>query len=272
MLCPTCRSENPAANGYCGSCGTVLNDASAVVPKYNDRKGLVKREIALVLGVCSALVIAGSVVWYLLYATRTPAHVVRSFIEADRAGLLPREQQYVAGEWDSQAALSFFQTLRRQSGSSPFQNYHILPGGTDKEPAYVNVELTVPPPSIPLLNPATPPPANQTVPVNNVKVVVTFVLKRQNDEWKIDGSQTLMSVASTLAAQGLQQFQANPLTLPNLKLPPGFPNLGLPPGLAPGLAPPALPPGLTPGPAPGLAPAPSGAPPLGVPSNKDGSM
>lgn len=259
MLCPSCASENPASNGYCGKCGTVLNDAAVVVPHYGERKGLVRREIAVVAGGVCALLVAGGVAWYLLVATRSPTHVVRSFIEADRAGQFTREQEYVANTWDNQMALSLFQSLRKQSGSSPFQNYHILPGGSDKDPAHVNVEITVPPPSVPLLAPLTAPPAaNQNVPVNNVKMTVTFVLTRQNDEWKIDSSQTLASVAAALAAQGMQQFQMNPpnfnlpnFNLPNLKMPPGWPNLNVPPA---------------------LTPAPSGAPNLGPPSAQDGSI
>src|SRR2546422_651918 len=109
MLCPSCATENSSANAYCGSCGTVLNEAAVVVPHYGDRKRLVKREFAVIAGGVGAVLLAGWVAWYFLVSTKSPSHVVQSFIEADRTGQFTHEQEFVTDSWDNRLALSLFQ-------------------------------------------------------------------------------------------------------------------------------------------------------------------
>lgn len=248
MLCPSCAHENPVSNGYCGSCGTVLNDAAVVIPQYGDRKRFVKREVAVIFGGVAALLAAGWVAWYLLVSSRSPAHVVESFIAADRAGQYSREQQLVSD--NSRMALDLFQVVRRQSASSPFQNYRILKTSEDRSgAAYVEVEITMPQPTIPFLTPTAPAPA-PGAPPPNVKMRVTFILTHQGDDWKIDSGQTLAAVISALAGQSFQQFQLKMPNFPNIPLPPNWPNMG---------------PSST-------TPAPGSTPNAGAPSSMDGSI
>jgi hypothetical protein len=47
---------------------------------------------------------------------------------------------------------------------------------------------------------------------------------RENGEWKIDSTQTLASAAIVIAMTASRQFAPN-FNLPNMKLPPGFPNM-----------------------------------------------
>jgi hypothetical protein len=237
MLCPSCAAENPSGNAYCGKCGTTLNEAAAFVPRYSDHKRLVRRELAvLFFGVCALLGVSW-LVWYLLVSTRSPANVVRAFIESDRSGQLTRQQEMVSNTWDSRAALTLFQAIRQQSGSSPFQDYRIIRTNEGRSnQAFVDVEVTVPPPSIALVTPAPATSGGNSVVPNKIKITVTFVLGRQGDEWKIDSAQTLASVISALAANGFQQFRANSPNfpnIPNLPLPPGWPNILAPPQTAP---------------------------------------
>jgi hypothetical protein len=272
MVCPSCGIENPAPNTFCGKCGTALGaapgDAATSVPRYGDQKRLIKRELAMIGGGVAALVCAGWVAWYLLVATRSPAHVVKAFIEADKAGQYAREQELIANSWDNRMALSLFQSLRKQSRTSPFQNYRIVSTGEfgGSRTSYVEVEVTMPTLSIPYLSPA---PAMGSGGPPHSKLGVMFILTRQSDEWKIDASQTLATVASALAAQGLQSLPLGPgslpsfPSLPNIQLPPGWPNITLPPAAT---APPSS--GGS-GPPSGGAPAPSGGAP--APSGGVGS-
>jgi hypothetical protein len=244
MVCPSCATENAVANAYCASCGTSLGDASsaAAVPRYGSQQGLVKREIAIVIGGLTAVLFAAWLAWYLLVTTRSPTSVVRAFIESDRAGQYSRQQELIASSWDSRMALNFFQALRQQSGSSPFQNYRIVRTSESRSSnAFVDVELTLGQPAIPFL---TPPKGAASGQPATHKIMVTFVLSRQGDDWKIDSSQTLATVVSAIMAQGFQNIQANPPSFQNLPIPPGWPNFGIPP-LTPGL------------PAPGASPPPA---------------
>src|SRR5262245_39978961 len=119
MVCSHCHSENPVGNGFCGKCGTALSESPYVAPRYERRESVVRREIAIlacgVLGIIAAVVIG----WYLVSYQRSPALVVRHFIEADRAGAFQEEERYVSTRWDSQMILSLLQNVRQSAGQSP---------------------------------------------------------------------------------------------------------------------------------------------------------
>lgn len=228
-LCPSCEAENASTNAYCGQCGTILDDARAVVPRYADSKRLVRREVVILFAGVFAVLTALWTAWFFLVSTRSPAHVVRSFIEADRAGQYAQEQELISDAWDARMALSLFQGIRQQAGSSPFQNYRILDtSGSQGDTAFVTVELTLPATAGIQPPPLVQPPAKGAA--GKQKLLVTFVLTRRGDTWKIDSSQTLSGVLSALAAQGLQQFQWNVPNLPGMTVPPGWPGSVFPPG------------------------------------------
>src|SRR5437868_2374147 len=113
MFCPQCRSENPADNGFCGKCGGRL-DAPAEVPRYERRESIVRREIRILIGGVLVIIAAVVIGWYLISYRRSPALVVRNFIEADRAGSFSEEQRFVSSRWDSRMILSLLQTVRQQ--------------------------------------------------------------------------------------------------------------------------------------------------------------
>jgi hypothetical protein len=219
MICPNCGNENPS-RAYCAECGARLDPGDTVM-EHPRRESLLKREIVIIFAGLAALIGAAFGAWYILYASRSPGVVVVKFIEADRAGRLAEEQQYVSNHWDSRMVLSAMQTFRGQTGSSLFQKYSIAGVSEFGETATVNVQITVNPP--PLL-PGAPPPVAPAVPTT---MFVPFTLIREGRDWKIDASQTLAGVSGVLMAMGIQQAA------------PTFQNL-LPPGVMPGFG--AIPP------------------------------
>jgi hypothetical protein len=227
MICAHCRAENPADNTYCGQCGSALAE-DAAPPRYPDRASLIRREIVIVAVGLLTLLAASYGVWLALYYRNSPESVVRQFIEADLAGRLDQQSQYVSSRADSRLILAAVQEFRRLSSASLFQDYRILGSTTRGQSATVSVLLTLPPPTQPPAPPTpgmpAPPPANSTFPV-------TFSLIREDNEWKIDPTQTLSDVAGTLLANGYQNIQKN---LPNLWPPPTLPVIPIPSTPAPG--------------------------------------
>jgi hypothetical protein len=224
--CPSCAAENPTSNTYCGRCGDQLSGGEPSVPHYASSRSLVKREIVIVAAGITAVLAAAWCAWYLMVAARSPSAVVSEFMELDRKGRYAQQENLVASSWDNRMALSLFQQMRQQSGSSPFQNSRIVRASeTRSQNAFVDVELSLTPPSLPFLGSLQKQSPGQP---STMKMNVTFVLVREGDGWKIESSQTLASVIAALMARGFQQFSMPPGT-PNIMLPPGWPTLGFPP-------------------------------------------
>jgi hypothetical protein len=222
MICPHCKVENPHGDSYCGKCGHGLTEEVARLPRYTDRRLLVRRELAILLGGIFLIIVAACGAWYVVGYQRSPAMVVRKFIDADIAGQFAQQQQYVANSWDSRAALSLYQQIRQQAGASPFKNSVIKDVSVDRgQTAFINVEITVTPPKLPVMPGGFAPPPALTTPT---VFPFTFVMQRENGEWKIDSTQTLVSAAMAVAFTATQKLGPN-FAFPNMKLPPGFPNL-----------------------------------------------
>lgn len=198
------------------------------VPHYSSRESLYRRELAVFAAGIALLLGAGYLAWFLIFRVNAPDAVVKSFIEADRAGRYSQQDALIADRWDSTMMLETIQTFRRQSGVSPFDRYRMLGTSVNGENAQVEVEVTVnvqPVPAFPGLNPPTP----QTL-------IIPFHLVKQKDRWKIDPSRTLIGLTGVLMATGFQNL---------------MPQLG-------NLIPPS--PGGAPQPPPAAAPKPSPAP------------
>jgi hypothetical protein len=221
MICPHCKAENPPADSYCGKCGHAVTEEAARLPRYTDRRLLVRRELAILLGGIFLIIAAACGAWYMVGYQRSPSAVVRKFIDADIAGQLAQQQQYVANSWDSRAALSIYQQIRRQAGVSPFKNSVIKDVSVDRgQNAFITVEITLTPPKMPAMPGFAAPPALATSSI----LPISFIMVRENGEWKIDPTQTLVGAAMAVAFTATQKLAPN-FTFPNLKLPPGFPNL-----------------------------------------------
>jgi hypothetical protein len=136
--------------------------------------------------------------YFLFLVPRSPAYAVQKFMEADQAGNFTEQNRYVSTRWDSHLLLSAFQAIRQQSGASPFQKSRIVNTYQRNDIAVVSVELTLPnPPPVP----ANPAPA---IPANN-KVVVSFQLVREGNDWLIDPAQTMAGLAGVLVGMGINQ-------------------------------------------------------------------
>jgi len=245
MVCPQCRAENPADSAFCGACGRALAER-APSPHYLDRVALLRRELVILAFGVVLLLAAAFGAWYALFYQRSPAMIVRGFIEADRAGDFALEQQYVSNQWDSRVVLGILQAFRKQTGVSPFQSYRILDSSVSGQTAIVSVEITVTLPNRAGTGPLTTPGVNPPATGQNV-LPITFTLLRENNEWRIDAAQTAMSVTGVLMALGYQQ------------LGPYLPNLA-PPGNLPPFSNPLPPPSNTPPSAPApAAPTPPGS-------------
>ncbi len=204
-----------------------MDEGNVAVPQYRPRAVTLKREATIIAAGLALLLAAAMGAWYLIYYQRSPSAVVDRFMAADRRGSYSEETQYVADRWDSRLVLSALQNYRQQGGASPFNGSRIAGTTVTGDSAQVNVELklpamTLPMPALPGIAPA-PPPGNTTY-------VVTFVLIKQNGEWKIDPTQTLASLTGALLAGGLRGLPTAPPNLPNLF--PGAP--GAVPAPAPG--------------------------------------
>lgn len=235
MTCPTCQTDNPSENAYCGKCGAALNAHHSSVPIYASRSTSVRRETIVVLIGILAIFAALAGTYYLFFVPRSPQYAVRRFIEADLAGNLADQSRYVSTRWDSRLFLSTFQTIRQAAGASPFKNYAIADTSERNDSAAVVVRIPLPTPS-----PANPPPAKPPrglLPNNSVDVI--FQLVRENSEWRIDPAATVASLSGVLLALGINQAPGN--------LPIPFP--GAPGGIA---VPPAGPPPSMPQPGTGI--------------------
>jgi len=185
------------------------------------------------------LILAAALGSYLVfYQSRSPETVVRKFIEADQKGDFASESLYVSSGLDSRMILSLMQTVRTQSGTSPFQNYKILRSSIQNDRATVHVQITFNPP------PATPIAAPRTPPAGVTTYDVMFFLTRQSGDWRIEPTETVAGLTGVLLAAGLQQSPLNllfngnlgagtfPLPLPNGTTP-GFPGIPAPPTSVP---------------------------------------
>lgn len=241
MVCPECQSESPASSAYCGRCGRALGEEATAIPRYPDRAALLRREIVIMAVGILLLFGAAFGVWYALVYQRSPMVVVQRFIEADRAGDFALEQQFVSQQWDSQLVLGMLQAFRKQTGKSPFQNYRILGASVSGQSASVSVEITAHVPNLTGSGPASLPGPNPS-PSGPTVLPITFTLRVEDGQWKIDAAQTALSVAGALVAMGYQQFGTS---LPGLFPPGGPPGPSNPPGSftpPPGPNPPAVPP------------------------------
>ncbi len=243
MICAGCGAENPSNNLFCGKCGDALSTPE-LEPRYSPRSVTLRRELTiLALGL---LLMTGAAfgAWYGMFYQRSPAMVVRRFIDADLQDQFSRQPQYLVDRWDSRMVLSAFQVIRQKTGSSPFKSCRIMGYSESGSTAYVNVQLSFTLPAVPGVNT----PLNAAAPAVATNVPIAFVLTSQNGEWKIDGSQTLANAAGALAAVGYTQLAPLMNGVPNIKLPgfslPGAPAAGMPavtpspsqPGSAPSAA------------------------------------
>lgn len=242
MTCPTCQAQNPPENAYCGQCGAALAAHDSSVPIYRSRSHSVRRETIIILIGVLAIFTALAGTYYLYFVPRSPQFIVRQFIEADLAGKMADQSKYVSTRWDSRLFLSTFQTIRQASGSSPFKNYSIPDSSERNDTATVAVRIPIPAPLVAKPGPAKLPPG-----AFNNSVDVLFHLVRENNEWRIDPTQTAASLAGILIALGINQAPGNVLIPFPGTGPIPFP--GTPGGMA---APPAAPAPATPLPGTGI--------------------
>jgi hypothetical protein len=217
MLCANCGAESSADNHFCGKCGFALSheDGEAAAPRYRSRHVMLRREMAIL---AAALILIASTVfgvWYGMFYQRSPEMVVRRFVDADLQRQFARQNQYLVDRWDSRAALSAFQAIRQQTGSSPFQNCQITGCSQSGNTAYVNVVVSFTLPSVPGVNT----PLNAAAPPGPTSVPFAFVLLSDHGDWKIDGSQTLVNASGALAAVGYTQIAPLMNGIPNVTLP-----------------------------------------------------
>jgi hypothetical protein len=236
MVCPQCRADNSGANSYCGSCGATLAHSAQGLPlsgggrqpistperlndspRYERRESILRREITILAAGLAFVAASPFGAWYLFFYQRSPAMIVQKFVEADRAGNLTAERQYVSSTWDSRMILSGLQTFRQQAGSSPFDKYRIADVSVNGDSATVDVEVTITAPAA--MRPIVPPAAGAPAARNNT-VTVGFALIREKGEWKIDPAQTLAGLSGVLLAQSFQQL-APTLGLPQQPQPNG---------------------------------------------------
>ena len=167
------------------------------IPRYGPRDSLLKREI-LILGAGLGLVLASMyIAWLFLFRMNAPDAVVKRFIEADLAGRPADQQALVARTWDAKLILDMIQEFRRRSGSSPFQDYRIATTSVNGPDAQVNVTVTLTPPAA-LLFPSGP----QTP----QSLIIPFHLVREDNEWKIDPTRTMIGLSGVLVSAGFQQL------------------------------------------------------------------
>lgn len=239
MVCAHCGAEISADNQFCGKCGSTLCEPETATG-YPSRPSTIRREVAILTTALLLIAATALGVWYGLFYQRSPEMVVQRFVDADLQNQFARQNQYLIDRWDSRMVLSAFQTVRRHTGGSPFQNCRITGSTQDGNTAYVNVDLKFATPSVPGVNT----PLNAAAQAGPTTVSFSFVLSSEKGEWKIDGSQTLANATGAFAAAGYMQIAPLLNGVPNITLP-NFPIPGSPPNNASPLTQPA-PPSITP--------------------------